>query len=77
MNRTAFLELLNRNEEFTFNLRDNVYELVYIREGVLSLYLANDIKGTLIENFTGSADFLVNCKIDGQSIYELLDEIKV
>lgn len=78
--KSTFLELLYRNEEFVFIYNGIEYEIVtcdeYGREG-LSLYFSDDKYGSFIQSFADKDDFLKNAKIEGKSIVEILNKIKV
>lgn len=77
----AFLELLDWHDEFVFIYNGIKYEIVNGDEyGIgagISLYLSDDKYGTFIRSFTGKDDFLKNAKIEGKSIIEILNKIKV
>ncbi len=77
----TFLELLDWHDEFVFIYKGVKYEIVNGDEyGIgagISLYLSDDKYGTFIQSFTDKHDFLKNAKIEGKSISEILNEIKV
>ncbi len=77
----TFLELLDWHDEFVFIYNGIKYEIVNGDEyGIgagISLYLSDDKYGTFIRSFADKDDFLKNAKIEGKSIVEILNKIKV
>ena len=77
----TFLELLDWHDEFAFIYNGIKYEIVNGDEyGIgagISLYLSDDKYGTFIRSFADKDDFLKNGKIEGKSIVEILNKIKV
>ena len=74
----TFLELLDCHDEFVFIYNGIEYEIVSgdeDGEGTgFSLYFSY---GDFIQSFEDKDDFLKNGKIEGKSIIEIVDEIKV
>lgn len=77
----TFLELLDWHDEFVFIYNGIKYEIVNgdeygIGDGI-SLYLSDNKYGKFIQSFISKDDFLKNAQIEGKSIIEILNKIKV
>lgn len=77
----TFLELLDWHDEFVFTYNGIKYEIVNGDEyGIgtgISLYLSDNARGTFVQSFVDKDNFLKNAKIEGKSIIEILNKIKV
>ncbi len=77
----TFLELLDWHDEFVFTYNGIKYEIVngdeYGMGAGISLYLSDESYGTFIQSFISKDDFLKNAKIEGNSIIQILNKIKV
>lgn len=80
-NKSSFIELLNRQEEFIFSYKGKEYELVYADQygsPLLSLYMDDgSFSGKFLQSFQSVEDFISNCKLEGQPISQIINQIKL